>query len=939
MPRRFITAVLLLSVLQLSLPALAQVEGGKLTGTVADAVTGKPVDDALVELLNADSLVIDSARSVHEERWEMDVLGKRRDRSVARYTLSIPSSASYLLRVSRTGYDTSLTAVTPTFTARHRTFDAGRTTLISSAHPLGEAVVTATRVKMYYNGDTLIYNASAFATERGDVLEDLLRQLPGAELRRGVIYVDGEPVSELLLGGKHFFRDNVATALQNLPAFTIDKLKVYRLDGDKSRLMGRDMGDRRLVMDVRLKKDYRRQWLARLEAGGGTQRRYTATGFAMHFDDLQAFSLTPAANNLNIDQHFGRNSYNASFYGSGLYRKKKLDANYEFEPSQDLSLSVAVTYGHDNAHHRTDTDTEQFLEGGNAYSQSLTERFSSTDNFVTLARLAFRPAKRFNATLTYLFNYERTHSNAHSLSANYSGQPLHSPTDAFNGWTDVTSRQRGNSQDLSHTRMHMLQFNGNAAFDPGILSLNGTLSVTSTSAAPTETSTVETALQSLTRTTRAPSEQHNLAFNTTVAYEHPLRSRPGRATTLSAEAALRFKRNTGETPFFIDGAPDDDNSHNDRTHSSSVRAAATANHSFRLFGHRWFRLNSTLTLDARSARLLQTRPGRRIAPSRQALFLLPRVELAWHPARDDRSGNKGALSLAWTLTHEFPQMLLLSDAIDRRDPLNIATGNPDLDDSHIHTLTLRANTHRENWQYEAEVSLAAARGAVGMAMRYDRATGIRTVRPENIPGTDLQTSLLHTLRFDLHNGHTFWLTANHTRHRSHELNQAADAPTPHTKRVVHTEHTLHANYLIFGRSSDLDLDLAYTESHTRGTRADFGSQRLHRLSFRGKTVLSRLPLRLRFDTDVDAAVYLGHLRSGLKRGQCQWSASLSRTFLHKSIEVSVRAHNILAARQTSLVTTSTARVETRTLALPRYVLFHFSYKFHALPKRRAPLRQ
>lgn len=48
---------------------------------------------------------------------------------------------------------------------------------------LGEATVSATKIKMYYKGDTLVYNAAAFKLPDGSMLDELIRQLPGAELK------------------------------------------------------------------------------------------------------------------------------------------------------------------------------------------------------------------------------------------------------------------------------------------------------------------------------------------------------------------------------------------------------------------------------------------------------------------------------------------------------------------------------------------------------------------------------------------------------------------------------------------------------------------------------------------------------------------------------------------------------------------------------------
>lgn len=69
---------------------------------------------------------------------------------------------------------------------------------------LREVVVEATRIKMFYKGDTLVYNADAFNVMQTESLRKLVEQLPGAELENGRITVNGKPVVELLISGKNF---------------------------------------------------------------------------------------------------------------------------------------------------------------------------------------------------------------------------------------------------------------------------------------------------------------------------------------------------------------------------------------------------------------------------------------------------------------------------------------------------------------------------------------------------------------------------------------------------------------------------------------------------------------------------------------------------------------------------------------------------------------
>ena len=71
---------------------------------------------------------------------------------------------------------------------------------------LGAAVVKSSRVKFYHKGDTLIFDADAFNTADGSMLDALIRQLPGVELKsNGQILVNGRLVESLLLNGEYFF--------------------------------------------------------------------------------------------------------------------------------------------------------------------------------------------------------------------------------------------------------------------------------------------------------------------------------------------------------------------------------------------------------------------------------------------------------------------------------------------------------------------------------------------------------------------------------------------------------------------------------------------------------------------------------------------------------------------------------------------------------------
>lgn len=137
---------------------------------------------------------------------------------------------------------------------------------------LGEAVVKATKIKMYHKGDTLVYNADAFNLPDGSMLDALIRQLPGVTMnKQGEIFVNGRKIDELLLGSRSFMHGKKEVLMKNLPYYTVKHIKVYDRQSDKSKALGWDIDPKTYVMDVNLKMEYQHGYIANVEGGLGSK--------------------------------------------------------------------------------------------------------------------------------------------------------------------------------------------------------------------------------------------------------------------------------------------------------------------------------------------------------------------------------------------------------------------------------------------------------------------------------------------------------------------------------------------------------------------------------------------------------------------------------------------------------------------------------------------
>ena len=158
--------------------------------------------------------------------------------------------------------------------------------------------------------DTIEYNASSFKTTDNDVLEDLLKKLPGIEIGDdGSITSNGQTINKITINGKTFFLDDPQLASKNIPASIINKVKVVNKKSEQAEFTGIDDGEEQTVIDLSVKKGMMHGSFGNLMAGAGhdlpssesivNDWRYQGAGFLGNFTDDRQISVILNANNTN----------------------------------------------------------------------------------------------------------------------------------------------------------------------------------------------------------------------------------------------------------------------------------------------------------------------------------------------------------------------------------------------------------------------------------------------------------------------------------------------------------------------------------------------------------------------------------------------------------------------------------------------------------------
>ena len=242
-----------------------------ITGVVEDGFLEMPLPHAKVSICRADSsVIVDSAAMFTAYNHDMRPL-------FSKYTAKLTTDADELLVHARLkGYNDAWKQVS--VGKRQTEVEVPSIRMRKKMEiELGEVVVKATRIKMFYRGDTIVYDASAFKLPQGSMLDDLIRQMPGVTMNdAGEIFVNGRKIDELMLGSRSFFKGNRKVMLENLPYYVVKEIKVYDRQTDKSKALGYDVEPKLYVMDVNLKEEYQRGYIANVEAAAGSNERWLA---------------------------------------------------------------------------------------------------------------------------------------------------------------------------------------------------------------------------------------------------------------------------------------------------------------------------------------------------------------------------------------------------------------------------------------------------------------------------------------------------------------------------------------------------------------------------------------------------------------------------------------------------------------------------------------
>ncbi len=881
------------------------------------------------------------------------------------FSVTAPEDGKYIVKITCVGFKSYTRNIT---IKDGKDADLGTIALSPDAIMLEGATVTGHAAKVTVKEDTFIYNAAAYRTPEGSVIEELVKKLPGATVDDdGKITINGKEVKKILVDGKEFMTGDTKTAMKNLPTSIIEKVKAYDEKSDLARVSGIDDGEEETVLDFGIKKGMNKGFFTNNDLAIGTKDRYAARimGASMK-DNLRVMALGNA-NNVN-DMGFPGGGGGGRFGGGrqGLTANKMAGVNVNYEKKNKLKVDGSIRWEHSDGDAFSKTASENFVSTAGSFSNSLSQRYSRGNNWNAQMRLEWMPDTMTNIMFRPTASLSKSDGLSASVSAMFKDDPyllVTNPLDA-----DAIDLLDEADQMVNHRVNNSISYSDSKSLG-GMLQINRKLSNTGRNVTlrmranygEKESNSLSTnnvhlyqtmnilGLDSTYQTNRYNlTPQKNYNYSVKATYSEPIM----RATFLQFSYEFQYKytkserstfdfSNLGEdyfsgiTPAYrgwdgylarlenpLDSYLDDD--------LSRFSEYTNYIHDIQLMLRvirKAYNFNVGVTVMPQRTHFIQNYQGHHADTTRTVTNVTPTLDFRWKISKVSqlRFNYRGYTSQ--------PSMTDLLDITDNSDPLNITMGNPGLKPSFTNTFYLRYNNYIQHRQQAigANVSFNTTSNSISNMVTYNQETGGRTSRPENINGNwNTRGSFFYNMAIDTAgyfniNTTTDMSYANNVGYIS--LSRNADSEKNVT-RAMSIQERLAASY----RNDwfEFELNGSFTYNYARNKLQPNSDLDTWRYSYGFNTNVT-LPWGTRLATDLSMNSRRGFNDESMNTNELIWNAQLSHSFLKKkSLTLSLQMYDLLHRQSTiSRTINAMSRSDVEYNAITNYAMLHVIYRMNA----------
>lgn len=880
------------------------------------------------------------------------------------FMIEAPSEGTYILKFTSIGYTTFSRKVNVTSKSN---VALGNVQLKADAIMLKEAVVVGQAARVTIKEDTFVYNASAYRTPDGSVVEELVKRLPGAQVDDdGKITMNGKEVKKILVDGKEFMTGDTKTALKNLPTSIIDKIKTYDEKSDLAKVTGIDDGEEQTVLDFGIKKGMNKGFIGNADLSIGTHSRYAERLMGAVFKDKSRIMLMGNANNIN-DKGFpgggGRGSFGAG--RQGLNSTKMTGINFNYSSGKELSMDGSIRWNHSDGNVRTEQSSENFVSTAGSFSNNINQSYTRSNSWDARFRLEWKPDSMTNIMFRPNFTYSTSDGLSSGRSASYNDDPYIYVSDPLS--EEAIAQMAGNNLMVNTKTNNSITYSESKTIG-GMLQLNRKLNSKGRNATirtdisygnndGRNLSTSNIHLYQIKDRFGNDSTYQTNRFNITptktfsyslkATYSEPI----FKAMFLQFSYMFTYKYNKSDRSTydfsnlgenFFEGVVNRyrnwgdyisclENPLDSYLDSDLSRFSEYKNyiHDIQLMLRvirQKYNLNVGVMVQPQKTHFIQNYQGVMTDTIRNVVNVSPTLDFRY------RFSKLSNLRINYRGTTTQPDMTYLLDITDDSDPLNITKGNPGLKPSFKNTLRIYYNTYFPNHQRAimTYVNYSNTRNSISNMVTYDEKTGGRITKPENINGNwNVSGAFMFNTAIDstgLWSVNTF-TNVDYNNYVGYLALGKNASSQRNTTRTTQLSEQLSGSFRNSWIEISLDGNVGYT--HTRNLLQSQSNLDTWQFSYGGLVNLY-LPWGTSLSTDMHENSRRGYNDNSMNTNEFIWNLQISQSFLRgKALTVSLQFYDILHNQSNfSRVVNAMQRSDTKYNSINSYAMLHAVYKLN-----------
>ena len=919
------------------------------TGKVIESDSQEPVAQTTVKLLKTDSTLA------------AGVLTKL-DGS---FSVKAPKAGTYIIQITCVGFK----AYTKRLSVQaDKDVKLGTVELKPDAIMLKGATVTGHAAKVTLKADTFVYNAAAFRTPEGSVVEELVKRLPGAEVDDdGSIKINGKQVKKILVDGKEFMTGDTKTAMKNLPTNIIDRIKAYDQQSDLARISGIEDGEEQTVLDFGIKPGMNRGFMTNNDVGIGTQSRYSARTFNGLMKSDMTLMMMASANNVN-DMGFGGGGGRFGMGRQGLTATKMVGVNMNYEKTGKLTLDGSVRWNHNNGDAFSKSNSETFFSSTiSQFGNSRNQNYSRSNGWDAQIRLEWTPDSMTNIMFRPNFRYNSNDGSTGNVSASFSENPYEFDIPSVGLITDPLSQyqlikdwnpsliknyQRQNSISYSDTKNvgGMLQLNRKLnSYGRNItLVLNGNYSSGDSKSLSNNIVDLIAADSSYQTNRWNVTPSTNYSYSARLSYSEPIFRRT--YLQFSYTFGYSYQKSDRET-FNMLGADFSDLYPEFRGWDSYLNRATslekddtqsrfseyknythTADVTLRLIRNS-YQFNIGFQVVPQKSHYVQDYTQKvqgqtmrlRADTTRTVTNFSPTLDFRW------RKSQTSQLRFNYRANTRQPSISDLLDIYDDSNPLAIRRGNPGLKPSFTQSFRLNYNDYFQKHQQSVGAFLNFSMTDNSVSSKttlVDEKTGQTETKPENING-NWNGSLYLTFNTALDSAAYFNLNTSTNLSYNHNVGYVQVAGNKESEKSVTTQLGIGERLGVSYRNEWFELELNGSLNYQKNRSELQANNNLDTWQYTyGATLGINAPWGTAISTNMNMQSRRGYADASMNTNELIWNAQLSQSFLRgNALTVSLQFYDILHQQSTvSSILNAMQRSDTEYNAITNYAMLHVIFR-------------